>query len=180
MKKIYSLLFLVSFPIFIFSQQIIVNGKESDGKLKWKDYTGKVDENSEYVFFTNYNYKVEDIKFKPINNTEIIIEDLKTKLELNPNSWAIAEHESKYLLNQAQGSFNFGLLTVKELKEILMNKKFSTENYHKEIEKIIKETGEKYNQKAQQFHQETKDHRNKAAREKWEKYFRKELPEIYN
>ena len=93
-----------------FSQKIIVNGQESNGKLSWQDFTGKPDKSSPFYACTanNINYKYDSAW---IFGDSVIIKGYQVILELDSmRSWINIEKANNKkanaeLLIHEQGHF---------------------------------------------------------------------------
>jgi hypothetical protein len=114
-NQITLLALFLTFSLNAFCQTILINGKESNGKLTWSDFTGKVDKSSFFHAFTVYkfNTKFESVKF--VGDSAKII-GFQVILELDQiNSWAKIDKETDNLLVHEQGHFNLGILCIREI-----------------------------------------------------------------
>src|SRR5665213_2844613 len=89
MKKgliLFSLTFILS--INIKAQKIIVNGQESDGKLSWNDFTGKIDNQSSFAAYTAYKFKTKISSIEFVGDSAIV-KGFEISIELDSQkSWA--------------------------------------------------------------------------------------------
>ncbi len=162
----------------IYSQKILVNGKESKGKLAWSDFTAKPDKSSSFNAFTSYifNTKIASINFNGdiavINGFEVILEfDQK-------NSWAKKDKVTEELLVHEQGHFNFGILCVREIMENFNKAKFTKSNYNSLLQKLVSDAGNKYKMLGIKYDSET-DHSKKAEQQaKWNSFFIEKLGKL--
>ncbi len=159
----------------IFSQKILVNGQEANGKLSWSDFTGKVDENSSFNAFTAYkfNTKFENVKFvgdsAKINGFEVILE-LDQK-----NSWAKKDKVTDDLLVHEQGHFNLGILCIKEIMSKFREAKFTKNNYNALLQNIVSDASNKYNDMGVKYDEETNHSKNTDQQKKWNSFFSEKL-----
>ncbi len=161
------------------SQKIFINGNESNGKLKWADFTGKVDKKSTFNAFTSYKYKTNfgGIQAK---GDSIIINGFEVTLELDqPNSWAKTEKVTDELLEHEQGHFNLGILTMKEIIERVNQSKFTKDNFQNSIQKIMNEVSLKYREMGVKYDEETNHSIDKEQQQNWNIFFKSMLPELY-
>ena len=179
MREVLSLIMCFFSLTTIYSQKIIVNGKESIGKLKWEDFTGDVDKNSKFQAFTFYDYKYS-YRLKPLENNLVLVENFNTELELNPEkSWYLVKNATEELLSHEQGHFNIGILATKELRKSIENKKFNKNTFKNEIQDLIRSIDKKYQELGVKYDKETSHSSDRIEQKKWDAYFKKELPELY-
>ncbi|MBK7734978.1 MAG: hypothetical protein IPI36_06940 [Chitinophagaceae bacterium] len=174
-SKILILFFTLLISLNLFSQKIIVNGQESNGKLTWDDFTGKADKSTPFKAFTSFRYKtkIEGISF--VGDTAII-NGYEVILELDPKkSWAIKDEVSDELLVHEQGHFNIGILCIREIMVKFKQTKFTTSNFSQLLSNLFKSTTNKYSELTLNYDKETDHSKNKVQQEKWNKFFTEEL-----
>src|SRR5438045_2919402 len=128
-----------------FSQKIIVNGQESNGKLSWQDFTGKPDKSSPFYACTSnwINYKYDSVL---IFGDSVIIKGYQVILELDPiKSWINIEKVNNKkanteLLIHEQGHFNLGILCMNEILTKYKNSRFQKSNFNNLLQTIFSET----------------------------------------
>jgi len=169
MKKTLFLTLVGSIVICLstFSQRIIIHGKETDRKLEWSDFKGKVDMSSSYWAHTAYTikYRYDNVKF---NGEMATIVNFELSLELDPErTWARTEKISDELLIHEQGHFDIGILCAKEIMAIFNKTSFNKSDFSEALKSMVSETIRKYNEMGVQYDRETEHFRNKEQQEKW-------------
>jgi len=179
LKKAFAILVILLVHQSSFGQTIIVNGQSSSGKLKWEDFTGKIDKTSTFHAYTAYKYRTKIKSIKPSADS-VIIEGFEVILELDHSkSWARMKNVSDELLLHEQGHFNFGILTMKEILEQVKQTHFTGSNYQVSIQKIVNQVAKKYHDMGRLYDEETKHHMDREQQAKWNDFFKSVLPELY-
>ena len=158
-----------------FCQKILVNGEESNGKLAWSDFTGKVDKSSSFNAFTAYkfNTKTESVKF--VGDSAKII-GFQVFLELDQkNSWAKKDKVTDDLLIHEQGHFNLGILSVREIMAKFKEAKFTKSNYNTLLQNIVNDVSKKYNELGIKYDAETNHSKDAEQQKKWNTFFLENL-----
>ena len=163
-----------------FSQKIIVNGRESNGKLSWEDYTGKPDKSSPFYACTanNINYNYDSVE---IFGDSVIIKGNQVILELDPiKSWINIEMANNKkanaeLLIHEQGHFNLGILCMNEILTKYKNSIFQKSNFNNLLQTMFSETLSKYMELGVKYDKETDNSKNKEQQLKWNAFFETEL-----
>lgn len=174
-KSIFILILNIALGLVSYSQKIIVNGEESNGKLTWEDFSGKVDNDVSFYAFTSYkfNTKVGDIKFVGdsaiINGFDVILYFDHKK------SWVKKGKETDALLIHEQGHFNVGILCVREIMRKFKEAKFTKANYNNLLKNIVSESSKKYNEMGLTYDEETDHSKNVEQQIKWNNFFSEEL-----
>ena len=138
-----------------------------DGKLKWSDFTGVIDRNSNFwaTTYWNVHYKYKIIQF----HMDTVKIDLEVWPALKENSWVLPDKETTELLAHEQGHFDFArLLTLQFKKEagstvLLMN------NYSRKLDSIFNADLDNIKQMEIQYDNETNHMWNRAAQKRWNK-----------
>ncbi len=173
MKTKLFMLFLIHMFLQVqcYSQKILVNGQESNGKLNWSNFTGKIDKSSSFNAYTSYKFFT---KFQGINfiGDSAIMNGFEIILELDPNnSWAKNDKVTDALLIHEQGHFNLGILCVREILNKYKETKFTRSNYKVALQGIISDASKKYNDLGLLYDKETDHSKNIEEQLKWNKFF---------
>jgi hypothetical protein len=175
-KKTSLLFFAFLICLSCLSQKIIINGQETNRKLNWPDFTGKVDTSSPFFAYTHYNIKSKLGNIRIIGDS-VNIGNFEVTLELDPNkSWAKNDKVTSELLIHEQGHFNLGILAMKEILDRFKESKFTRSNYNTELQNIVNDALKKYNNMSVQYDEETNHSKNKQEQMKWNDFFSKNLP----
>lgn len=157
------------------SQKIIVGGKESDGKLQWSDFTGRVDKSSTFYAYTAYNIhpKIEGIN---LQGDSVSIANFEVILTLDPQkSWSRKDKQTEELLIHEQGHFNIGILCMRELVSTYKATKWLKAGFGAQMQTMISTVMKKYHEMGMRYDRETKHSMNKAEQEKWNLFFAQSL-----
>ena len=176
MQKPAGFILILIFSSFIsYGQKIIVRGQESNGKLEWKDFTGKVDRNSSFAAYTGYKFSTKFSGVRFIGDSAVI-DGFEVLLELDPKkSWAKMDKATDALLVHEQGHFNLGILTMKEVLTRFNNARFTKNNYQALLQEIVNEVSKKYNDLSKKYDSETDHSKNKDQQEKWNEFFSRQF-----
>ncbi len=157
------------------AQTIIINGEKINRSLRWADFTGNPDNNTDLFAYTYwyvryswgpFNFRGDTVKWK-----------VDITLELEKRSWQKAEKVSDSLLAHEQGHFNIGLLFARTFLQRVNNTVFFRHNYEARIAEIFNEELEKFKQLEIKYDQETDHFTNREQQQKWDAYFKKALSE---
>lgn len=171
--------------LFLFSvmqthaQKVIVNGTESNGKLQWNDFRGKIDKSSSFAAYTFYNlgWKVKGAR---ASGDSMIIEGFEVTVEFNDkNSWVKMERATPQLLLHEQGHFNIGILAVREAMETFKKTKFTQANFKELLPKMVSTISKKYSEMGVVYDKETDHSKNADMQNTWNSFFAERLPELY-
>ncbi len=181
MMKRLLLLSLLMISATVFPQKILINGVERNGKLQWDDFP-VTDDSHAYDSYVWYDFEYNIQRFKLEKNI-VVPESVIGVLKFNSTkSWVRPGAQNDENLERMQGHFNIGILTIKEIVQELKKMRFQqNEKAAKEaIESKVELIKMKYKAVAQNYDMETKDPQDKENKEKWDSYFRAELPELYH
>lgn len=159
----------------LFSQKILVNGKESNGKLSWTDFIGDPDQKKSFNAFTAYTFRT---KFGSVNffGDSAVVNNLEVILELDSkNTWAKKDRVTDLLLVHEQGHFNLGILSSKEILAKFKATKFTKQNYNSLLQSIINDVSKKYRDLGIKYDDETKHSENREQQLKWNSFITEEL-----
>ncbi len=154
-----------------YSQKIMVGGHESNGKLVWTDFTGKIDQGSSMNAYTYYNLstKISSIQFL---GDSVLMQGFEVIVELDPNkTWAKPDRLSDKLLEHEQGHFNLGILCMKEIVEKYKQTRFTKNNYSTQIRNLLDEVSKKYKDLGTKYDEETNHSKNLEQQIKWNNFF---------
>ena len=175
------LFILVSFilvPNASFSQKIIINGENTQRKLVWSDFIGKVDKGTSFLAYTSYRItpKYEDVK---VVGDSISIGKFEIEVEFDAkNSWAKQDKVSDELLIHEQGHFNIGILYMREVLAVYKKTRFNKSNFSSSIQNIMNDAFKKYNTMGVTYDTETDHSKNNEQQKKWNLFFEEKLKEI--
>jgi hypothetical protein len=170
-REILFLILLLTLCVRSYSQTIIINDEESDGKLAWSDFTGEVDNNSDFSAYTSYRFKLT-IGKDLFSGDSALIEKVRVILELDQkNSWAKMAEVNDELLIHEQGHFNFGIMYMNEILNRLKKAKLTRENWKSQVDEIFEETSSKYRVLELKYDEETDHSRNRIHQRKWNDFF---------
>lgn len=156
-----------------FSQTVIINGEKINRPLRWTDFTGNPDNDTDLFAYTYwyvryswgpFNFKGDTVKWK-----------VDVSLELEKRSWQKPEKVSDSLLAHEQGHFNIGLLFARTFLQRVNKTVFFRQNYEARMAEIFNEELEKFRQLEIKYDQETDHFSNREQQQKWEAYFKKAL-----
>lgn len=159
-------------------QKIRINGKESDGTLKWSDFTGKVDPTSSFYAVTSYkfNTKIDDIRMM---GDSVAIKGFDVILELDQDeSWVKKDKMTDDLLIHEQGHFNIGILCVREIMFRFKAARFTKSNFDKLLQKIIDDASKKYADMGVKYDEETNHSIDAEQQMKWNAFFMEQLKKV--
>lgn len=156
------------------AQKIIINGKETDRKLVWKDFTGAPDNNSTFWASVSWNLKYNyGTQFKGESFT---ITNYLLTLQLNhEKSWIKRGKESDYLLAHEQGHFDLGIMCMQEILQKQSETPITRANYKTALEDIFQEKMKKFAELGILYDKETDHSKNRKEQEKWNQYFLENL-----
>lgn len=174
-KTVTFLILALHISFNIYSQKIIVNGRESTGKLSWDDFTGKVIEGSAFNAFTSYKFNTKFANIKFISDSAIV-NGFEVVLEFdNINSWAKKDKVTDNLLVHEQGHFDIGILCTREIMAKFKEAKFTKENYRILFQNIINDASKKYKEMGIKYDDETDHSKNTKQQIKWNSFFSEQL-----
>lgn len=155
------------------AQTVIINGEKINRPLRWADFTGNPDNNTDLFAYTYWyvTYKWGPFSFK----ADTVKWKVEVTLELEKRSWQKPEKVSDSLLAHEQGHFNIGLLFARTFLQRVNNTVFFRHNYEARIAEIFKEELEKFRQLEIKYDQETDHFTNREQQQKWDAYFKKAL-----
>jgi predicted secreted Zn-dependent protease len=81
------------------------------------------------------------------------------------------------LLEHEQGHFNIGIMCVREFLSIIKSTKFIKSQYSARLKQIFQVVSDKYQQMHTQYDAETNHSINRTAQEKWNTFFKENIPE---
>jgi Bacterial protein of unknown function (DUF922) len=174
MKPSLIILFII-FSYSAFTQKIIISGEETNRKLAWSDFTGKVDKNSSFLAHTGYliKYKAEDIK---AFGDSISIGKFEVILELDPvKSWANRSKVTDDLLTHEQGHFDISIVCVREIMEVYKQTRFTRANINATLENMVNTIRTKYDGIQLKYDSETDHSKNKEQQAKWNQFIAEQL-----
>ena len=155
----------------VYSQNNMIYWKENT-KLKWKDFQGKVKNDSKHFAISStgafFEFRLESMA----DSAKIIFETYA--IFNKDSSWSKSWGRSPYLLKHEQTHFNITELYTRKLRKALSEYVFS-ESYQLEIQRIIRYFNNERNKKQSQYDAETKHSLNETAQRKWNKYIASEL-----
>jgi hypothetical protein len=156
-----------------FAQTVIINGEKNNRPLRWADFTGNPDNNTDLFAYTYWyvTYKWGPFSFKG----DTVKWKVEVTLELEKRSWQKSEKVSDSLLVHEQGHFNIGLLFARTFQQRVNNTVFLRHNYEAKIAEIFNEELEKFRQLEIKYDQETDHFTNREQQKKWDDYFKKAL-----
>lgn len=172
MRKIF-LFFLLLYNCALSAQTVIINGEKTNRPLRWEDFTGSPDNNTDLYAYTYwyvsykwgpFQYKGDTVKWK----VEVI-------LELEKRSWRKQDKVTDSLLQHEQGHFNIGLLFAAAFKKRVDKTPFFRHNYETRIAEIFREELEKYRALEKEYDKETEHFHNREQQKKWDRFLSKEL-----
>lgn len=169
--KIYITLILIFCSMFSNAQTIIIGGQQTNRKLTWADFNGRIDKSNPHFAYTTYkiNYKVDDIS---VLGDSIRIGKFEVILELDPDkTWARKDKVTDELLVHEQGHFNIGILHLNEILSEYHKANFTKTNFNFLMQKIINDASRKYNQMSLKYDEETKHFMDKEQQKKWDAFF---------
>ncbi|TXF77177.1 DUF922 domain-containing protein [Chryseobacterium sp.] len=172
--------FLVMISATLCAQEIKINGIQRDGKLRWDDFPEKDDPNFSFDAYIKYYYTFNIPRFKLKNNVFVPAEVVGT-LQFNQNeSWVRPGKQNDELLTHEQGHFNIGILTIREIMKELKSMRFQPheKNPKSIFDGIVQKIKNKYNEMEKNYDLETNHSLDKENQEKWNSFFRKQLPEL--
>jgi hypothetical protein len=174
MKTSLILLFII-FSYCAFSQRIFISGEETNRKLTWSDFTGKVDKNSSFLAYTGYliKYKADDIK---AFGDSLSIGKFEVTLELDPlKSWANRSKVTDDLLIHEQGHFDIAIVCVREIVEVYKQTRFTRANLNATLQNIVNTIRKKYDEMELKYDAETDHSKNKEQQAKWNQFIGEQL-----
>ena len=158
-----------------YSQKIMVGGRESNGKLAWPDFTGKIDQNSSMFAYTYYNLRTKIDRIQVLGDS-VLIQGFEVTVELDPDrSWAKQDRLSDKLLTHEQGHFNLGILCMREMLEKYKQTRFTKDNYNTQLRNMLDEISKKYNDLGIKYDAETDHSKNLEQQLKWDNFFTEQL-----
>lgn len=161
------------------AQKIIVSGQESSGKLKWADFRGTPDPQSNFYASTAYNFSYSFGKILPVGDS-LIISDFEFVLEFDEfKSWVVKGKETDELLAHEQGHFNLGILNGREVINLIKGAKFTKENIRTRPGELLQDISKKYSDMSVLYDAETKHSMDKEQQGKWNGFFKEQLPTLY-
>ena len=157
--------------VVCYSQKIFIGGRESNGKLTWPDFTGKIDKSSPMNAYTYYNFSTRFSNVQFLGDSALI-QGFEVKLELDQSkSWAKPDRLSDKLLEHEQGHFNLGILCMKEVLEKFKQTRFTKSNFNTELRNMINEVSKKYNDLGIKYDNETDHSKNLEQQTRWNNFF---------
>jgi len=175
LSRLYIFLALTLSSYRVFSQKVIINGKEGDRALTWNDFKGRPDEQSSYGAYTYTFFKTQTGNFTFKGDTVKWEKPIEYWVELGKDSWVKKDKRSDTLLQHEEGHFKIGKLMVLELNVRMKNEIFLKNNYQLKLNGIIKEISDRYRALEKQYDSETNHSKNRPAQWKWNQYFDSEL-----
>lgn len=167
MKKMLLIIALVlTGGVSLFAQN--GNGKEiGNGQIEWSDFTGEVDDASDFDAMTYWTitYKFSAPTFKNGRAQTTVT----TRIFLRADSWVKPDKKSARLLEHERGHFKIGQLCAREIEETLSAESFDSADYAQEIDRRYWEIIEKYKQIEKQYDEETEHYRNREQQALWNK-----------
>lgn len=166
---------LLIFSYFGSSQKILIHGEETDRKLNWADFTGKVDRNSPFVAYTGYQitFKAENIQ---AFGDSLSIGKFEVTLALDPvKSWVNMAKATDELLVHEQKHFDIGIICMREILAVYAKTKFTKYNFNETIQGIITSTRTKYHDMGLKYDEESDHSKNKEQQAKWNMFIAAEL-----
>lgn len=176
MKK-YILILLLTISTSIFAQniEIIVSGKPSNGILKWSDFTGPPDTKSKFYATTYYN-STYNYWYNRLGNGVVQVYRIDIVLYLDPEkSWSKRQFQTAALLKHEQGHFDIGILSVREMKNGILNHTFYESTIAEDIQNYVNQINQKYAEYHKEYDRQTNHFLNVAAQAEWNKYFKETL-----
>jgi hypothetical protein len=156
-------------------QKIIIDGKETNRKLAWSDFTGKPDPNSSFFAYTWWKLSYSYSGTEP-DADSVRVKNFDAKLQLDKEkSWVKKGRETDELLVHEQGHFNVGILCVREMVATMNAKRFPREGLQAAIQSTFNEVLQKYKAMGQQYDSETQHGNNKEVQEQWNSFFKERL-----
>lgn len=167
MKKIISLLFILSYFENTFCQDVLINGSNKYRLLTWDDFSGNPDKNSPYQAntywgikygFTGVDFAGDTAKLKGLSVT---LKFDETK------SWVKEGKQTVYLLKHEQGHFDIGLICHREIIKAINSTVFFKADFREKLRTIFTDTMKKYHLMQLQYDEETDHSKNEANQQKW-------------
>lgn len=158
-----------------YSQKIMVGGRESNGRLAWPDFIGKIDQNSSFNAYTHYNLRTNINRIQVLGDS-VLIEGFEVTVELDQSrSWAKPDRLSDKLLEHEQGHFNLGILCMREMLEKYKQTRLTKDNYNTQLRNMLDEISKKYKDLGIKYDAETDHSKNPEQRLKWNNFFTEQL-----
>jgi len=158
---------LLTFSITSIAQDINPERIIPDGKLKWSDYTGKVDQHSTYwsttYWYVHYKYRVIQLQ------GDTVKVDLQSWPALQERSWVLPSKRSAELLQHEQGHFDLARLLALEFKQEAGSTVLLRNNYSRKLDSIFNADLYDIKQMEIQYDTETNHMWDRAAQERWNK-----------
>lgn len=168
---------LLCLALQVGAQKVVIHGKEGWRKLAWADYTGKVNASSSFGAMTEYQFSYRVSGMETAGDS-IFFKNIEVILSFDhQKSWVKKDMMTDALLEHEQGHFNIGLMCVWEFLSILKSTKFIKAQYSKHLKQIFQGVYEKYQQMQTQYDAETNHSMNQTAQEKWNTFFKENIPE---
>lgn len=159
------------FCLNIFSQKIIISGEETNRKLVWSDFTGKVDKSAPYYAYTRFKIGFQTGNIDVIGDS-VSIDKFEVNVELDPKeSWAKKDKVSDALLIHEQGHFDIGILCMREILANYRQAKFTRTNVNYTIQTIVNNASRKYHEMTLKYDKETNHSADKEQQAKWNLFF---------
>ncbi len=157
----------------------MLGGQESSGKLKWADFSGIPDPQSNFYASTAYNFSYSFGKVLQVGDS-LIVSDFEFVIELDQfKSWVVKGKETDELLAHEQGHFNLGILNGREAINLIKRAKFTKENIRTRPGELLQNISKKYNDMSVLYDAETKHSIDKEQQGKWNDFFKEQLPALY-
>lgn len=171
------LICLICLALQVGAQKVVIHGQEGWRKLVWADYTGKVDAASSFGAMTEYQFSYR-VSVMETAGDSIFFKNIEVILSFDhQKSWVKKDMMTDALLEHEQGHFNIGLMCVREFLSILKSTKFIKAQYSTRLKQIFQGVSDKYQQMQKQYDAETNHSMNRTAQEKWNTFFKENIPE---
>ena len=179
--KFLKILLLVAFSTSyppVYSQKVVIHGKEGDRPLTWDDFKGKPDFDSPYGAYTFTAFQSKGKSFTYRGDTVVWDGPPEYWVELGKDSWVKKEKRSDTLLQHEEGHFTLGKLLVLELNARMRSAIFLKRDYQLKINSIVKEVSDKYRALSILYDKETNHSKNRPEQWKWNTFLAAELQRL--
>ena len=175
MKK-FLLLICLLYNQHLFSQDIIVaiNGVQGNRPLVPTDFTGK--QTNSFDGHTNMAIKYNFKNVKLVGDS-VYADGATINLDMVSNkSWLKDGPQVDYLLKHEQGHFDMWLICANELAKAYQHLGFAKEQFDDKANAIGDAIFKKYTDLETLYDKETEHSKNREEQEKWNQFFKDNLP----